>query len=145
MSEVNSLLFSSFKRLIHILSTGKKVPIEYGEISLYRAEMHILEYISMNQEITAKEIASDLKVTKGAVSQIIKKLRSKNLINAITKADNIKEKKLILTELGHSTVIAHSNKEKNLIESIKGEMNELSDKEVRIFTKIVNKLSDHLL
>ncbi len=61
----------NLKKLIHVLSTGNNKPIAYGEVALYRAEVHILEVIEENEGITATEITEKLKITKGAVSQII--------------------------------------------------------------------------
>lgn len=130
--------------MIHILSTGKNTPIKYGEIELFRAEVHILEVIANNQGITATEITRKMDITKGAVSQIVIKLIKKGLIVKKEQADNLKVKELFLTPTGKEVNRYHALREKSLLTSLRDHLDILSDKEIRVFSKIVNRVSDYI-
>lgn len=90
--------------IIHQVSNfyvNTKKPKDYGTGDVYTAmEVHILEYIANHPGITVTEIAADYARTKGAISQILKKLEERDVIKKET--DPLNENKLLLyvTEKG---------------------------------------------
>jgi len=70
--------------LLHQVSsmyTGTKKPHDYGTGDTYTsAETHIVKCIADHPGITVTELAYDYAKTKGAISQILKKLIEKGLI-----------------------------------------------------------------
>lgn len=94
------------ERLISMNQTT--TPIDYGTGEVYNSvEVHTLSYIADYPGISASEIARDWNRTKGAVSQIIKKLASRGLISRHKKEGNDKTVCLYVTEEGEKLDAAH--------------------------------------
>ncbi|MBQ9264978.1 MAG: MarR family transcriptional regulator [Clostridia bacterium] len=74
----------AFTDLLHQVSamyTGTKKPHDYGTGEDYtHTEVHLLKCIADHPGITVTEIAYDYAKTKGAISQVLKKLIDKDLI-----------------------------------------------------------------
>jgi DNA-binding MarR family transcriptional regulator len=141
MTEEDRLALA-FKRLIHVFTTGKRTPHEFGDTALYAAEAHLLEIIGENPGITATDIVNYLQVTKGAVSQIVSKLHRKGLIQKSSKTGNMKIKELSLTEKGMEVFLLHEEHDKELMQKMKAGLNKCRREDISIFTSIVNALAD---
>ena len=98
--------------LLHQVSSmysGTKKPHDYGTGETYTStEMHLVKCIGDHPGITVTELAYDYAKTKGAISQILKKLVEKNIIWQKRSAD-IGDKRLLLylTERGEALNRAH--------------------------------------
>jgi DNA-binding MarR family transcriptional regulator len=132
----------AFKRLFHVLTTGKRAPHEFGDTALYGAEVHILEIIGKTPGITATDIVNDMQVTKGAVSQIVSKLRRKELVQNSPKAGNIKIHELYVTQKGMEVLLLHDEHEKELMLRMGAELHKCRPEDIPIFTSMVNTLAD---
>lgn len=87
------------ERMVSMNATN--TPIDYGNGEFYNSkEVHTLSYIVDHPGISASEIAHDWNRTKGAVSQIVKKLEEKGLIFRQKKHGNDKTVCLYVTEKG---------------------------------------------
>lgn len=89
-----------FKILNNILEDNKK-PKEYLDIVLMGSEINLLKKIHNYPEYNSKEFAKSLSVTKGAITQTIKKLIAKGLISYYYKENNKKEKYYTLSTKGN--------------------------------------------
>lgn len=135
-------IIHAFKRLIHVLTTGKRTPREYGGVTLYRAEVHILEMIGKRSGITASDIVNTMDVTKGAISQIISKLSAKGLLQKSSRAENMKIQELCLTEKGTEILLHHNEREKELMEKVMPEIEKYRTEDLARFVTIVNSVID---
>jgi len=142
MKKEEEKIVQAFKRLIHVLTTGKRTSYEYGDTTLYKAEVHILEIIGKNPAITASDIVNDMKITKGAVSQIISKLSRKGLLHRSYNADNMKIQELHLTPKGMAVMFYHDEHEKELMKELAAELAKCRTEDIERFTKIVNAVAD---
>lgn len=73
----------------------------------HTVEVHILSYIAEYPGVSVTEVARDWNRTKGAVSQIIKKLEGKGLVYREKEAGNNKKVCLYVTEEGARLDQAH--------------------------------------
>lgn len=93
-------LIDLFLKILHLYSVIGRKPKDYGTGDLlYFAELHTITVVAKNREINMTRLAEIMGVTKGAISQTIRKLVNKNLIlksNII----NRKEVNLKLSEKG---------------------------------------------
>lgn len=88
--------------------TSTKIPHDYGTGEEYTSvEVHTLKDITDNPGITVTELARDYGKTKGAVSQILKKIESKGLIYRQVDEDNDNRFHLFPTEKGIQLDDAH--------------------------------------
>jgi DNA-binding MarR family transcriptional regulator len=94
--------------MVGMLSSRTNAPhIFKCGVTLYTAETHIIELIRENEGLSEVNLTQILGVTKDAVSQIIKKLEEKELIER-TKALNEKGRlPLKLTTLGKQVFDEH--------------------------------------
>lgn len=75
-------------RLMNLYQAAQKQPRVYeGNVTLYAAEVHMLEVIGNQPGIMSTELASLLAISKGAVSQTLKKLSEKGLVRKAAAAD----------------------------------------------------------
>ena len=89
-----------FNRMLHIYSVLDKKPKEYGTGDLlYVSEIHAIYSIGNNPEINITQLAEFLGVTKGAISQTVKRLVHKCYI-ARYYGRNKKEVNLRLSDKG---------------------------------------------
>jgi len=88
--------------------TSTKVPHDYGTGEVYTSvEVHTLKHIADNYGITVTELAKDFGKTKGAISQILKKIEGKGLIYRQVDMENDNRFHLFLTEKGKELDEAH--------------------------------------
>ena len=93
-------LIDQFLKILHLYSVISRKPIDYGTgDKLYFTEIHTITTLGKNREINMTHLAEKMGVTRGAISQTIRKLVSKNLVLK-TNTTNRKEFSIRLTEKG---------------------------------------------
>jgi DNA-binding MarR family transcriptional regulator len=93
-------LIDLFLKILHLYSVITRKPKDYGTGDLlYFTEIHTITMVGKNNEINMTQLAEMMGVTKGAISQTIRKLVNKNLITK-SNAINKKEVNLKLSEKG---------------------------------------------
>jgi DNA-binding MarR family transcriptional regulator len=101
MNEELHSMIDLFTRILHLYSVIDKKPRDFGTGDLlYVTEIHAMHYIAANPEINVTQLAEISGVTKGAISQTIKRLVGKRYI-ARYKAKNKKEVNLRLSDKGY--------------------------------------------
>lgn len=94
-------LIDLFLKILHLYSVIGRKPKDYGTGDmLYFTEIHTITMVGKNREINMSQLAEMMGVTKGAISQTIRKLVHKNLILK-SNSTNKKEFNLKLSEKGN--------------------------------------------
>lgn len=94
--------------IIRLLEEEHKKPKDYGGGALLsHAEVLFLETIARNPDENVSALSERLGITKGAVTQMVGKLRQKELIETVKREDNKKEKYFCLTEKGETAILGH--------------------------------------
>lgn len=92
-------LIDQFLKILHLYSVISRRPVDYGTGDLlYFTEIHTITTIGKNKEINLIRLAEKMGVTRGAISQTIRKLVSKNLV--LKTNANRKEFSLRLSDKG---------------------------------------------
>lgn len=95
------------------LYTSTKTPRDYGTGDEYTSvEVHTLKEIADCPGITVTELAKDQGKTKGAISQILKKIESKGLIYRESDPTNDNKQLLYITPKGNILDKAHRDYDK---------------------------------
>jgi len=93
-------LVDLFLKILHLYSVISRKPVNYGTGDLlYFTEIHTISVVGKNREVNMTRLAEMMGVTKGAISQTVKKLVNKNLILK-TNITNRKEVNLKLSDKG---------------------------------------------
>jgi DNA-binding MarR family transcriptional regulator len=98
-SEVNELV-RLFQSILHAYSIIEKQPRDFGTgHTLHLSELQTVSTIGENPGINMTQLADMMGVTRGAISQTVRKLVPKKLVTR-TNVRNNKEVNLGLTEVG---------------------------------------------
>ena len=120
-----------FIRLANKYKALEKIPVDYGVgKDLYHSERHLIDQIGDYPEKNITELAQFLGVTKGAISQTVKKLETKSIVNRYKGEENDKEVFLKLTEIGKSVYEKHKEVNKKSILPLYEELKKYSDDKV---------------
>lgn len=128
-------------RFINKYNALVKNPMDYGTGELlYPSEMHALEAIGKSPGVNVTGIAKTLGVTKGAVSQVIRKLAGKKLIKRLRDEANEKAVLLILDERGKVAMEAHERFHAAYEAEIRKEFADMSREEIAFIRDVFTKL-----
>jgi DNA-binding MarR family transcriptional regulator len=107
-------LIDLFLKILHLYSIIGRKPKDYGTGDLlYFTEIHTITVVARNDEVNMTQLAEIMGVTKGAISQTIRKLSHKNLILK-TNINNRKEINIRLSEKGIKVFKAQESFQKEI-------------------------------
>lgn len=116
MNDELQTLVDLFLKILHLYSIIGRKPKDYGTGDLlYIAEIHTLVMVGKNREINMTRLAETMGVTKGAISQTVRKLVHKNLIIK-SNTTNKKEISLKLSVKGDIVFRTQESFQKELFE-----------------------------
>lgn len=134
--EILEQLWAEQDRAYDLMEEYDSLPHHYGEDVLYQAEAYVVHEIGKNPNTTTTELASVLNKTTSACSQLIKKLVTKGLVEQIRNEDNKRVYNLKLTSDGERVYKDHIEFNKMCQKITFDMLNEFSDEELMIHTKI---------
>ncbi|MCK4516347.1 MAG: MarR family transcriptional regulator [Spirochaetaceae bacterium] len=104
----STLLAERVLWLIEDFVTLSRQPKTYGTgIQFHRLDIHLIHSIGREPRINVTELASLHKITKSAVSQAVKRLERRDLIERYQSDNNRKEVRFRLTDGGRVAYDAH--------------------------------------
>jgi DNA-binding MarR family transcriptional regulator len=107
-------LIDLFLKILHLYSVIGRKPKDYGTGDLlYFAEIHTITMVGKNKEINMTHLADLMGVTRGAISQTIRKLVNKGFISR-SNTTNRKEINLKLSEKGLIVYIGQESFQKDI-------------------------------
>jgi DNA-binding MarR family transcriptional regulator len=132
----------NLSQLIMLLGQLEKHPNTFGEAGpLTPSEIHTIDAIGEERGVLMSELANRLRVTKGAVTQIIMRLEDKNLVKRAPNPSDSRSVIVTLTSKGKSAFRAH---EKMHLDFYLGLSSQLDEQEMEIFEKSIEKLCIYL-
>jgi DNA-binding MarR family transcriptional regulator len=130
-------LIGLFLRLVHKVNAMEKAPVEHGkEFRLYHSERHMLDKVGDDPGMNVTEFARAVGVTKGAISQVIRKLETKGLVRRYKKSRNEKEVFIELTSQGRDFYEERKRINKETIREISEELRLHSDDKVAFLLRM---------
>jgi DNA-binding MarR family transcriptional regulator len=141
-------LIDLFLRILHLYSVIERKPKDYGTGDLLHfTEIHTIAMVGKNKKINMTRLAEIMGVTKGAISQTIRKLVSKNLIIK-ENTNNKKEFSLTLSEKGNTVLRNQESFQKEVFDfaATLYEHANPKDKELvlRLFVAISNNMEERV-
>ena len=126
-----------FIRLANKYKALEKIPVDYGVgTDLYHSERHLIDQIGDHPEMNITELARYIGVTKGAISQTVKKLEDKGVVNRYKGAENEKEVFLEFTDIGRNVYKKHKEVNKESIIQLYEELKKYSDDKVSFLVEM---------
>lgn len=106
------IIQKKFADLVQVYEKLEKTPRSYGTDDLLtRSEIHLIESIGDNDQSnnSVTDLAKAIGVTKGAVSQNLKKLEKKGISQKKTDPENISRSIVSLTSKGKAAYYSHKH------------------------------------
>jgi len=121
-------------RIVHKFNRIERQPFDFGlDELIYKAEVHTIDAIYDHKNINVTDLAKIMGVTKGAVSQILRKIQKKGFVKKIPHPENARECMLKLTPKGLDVVKKHDQYHKKICPDL---IQELESMTVADFIKI---------
>lgn len=111
---------------------------------LFEAEIHMIRDIKENEGIHVTGLAEKLNVTKGAVSQILKKLEKKGMIVKERDASNQSRLALYLTPKGEKAYLFHERLHEDFDGMVESVLDDATPEEVNFLKDFLNELETKL-
>lgn len=129
-------------QLMMLLQRLEKHPHTFGEAGpLTPSEIHTIDAIGVEKGVLMSELANRLQVTKGAITQIIVRLEEKNLVVRTPNPADSRSVIVSLTPKGIRAFRAHEEVRLHFYRELRSQ---LTDQEIEIFEKCIEKLCTHL-
>lgn len=129
-----------FLRVFNVYQEISKKPHSFGtEVILYSSEIIVVESIGYKPGVSVTDLANSHGVTKGAISQTIKKLEKKELIEKRKERDN-REIALYLSRKGEKIFHQHKLYEIEFAEELFTMFQTMTRNEYDILTRYLSKM-----
>jgi len=126
-----------FIRSVRKYNALEKIPVKVGsQLDLYHSERHMLDEIGLNPAMNVTDFANALGVTKGAVSQVVKKLERKGVVRRYKKENSEKEVLIELTETGRAIYLEHRRTNEETIKPLLRELENHPDDKVQFLVEM---------
>lgn len=139
-----NFLEDSYRLINKYNQKAKKAKLYGTEDLLYSAEVHMIEMIGSYKTITTTKLAEVLGITKGAVSQITRKLLEKNLIEKVPSKEKNNEVLISLTEKGKNVYFYHQDMHKDMLRQIDLILSDLSEEGKMAMNRIIQVIDERL-
>jgi DNA-binding MarR family transcriptional regulator len=134
-SEITAQLFDTMdvaKRSMH----GHMQTVVEGH-AISRTQLELLFTIHHTQPTTAKQLAQKLRLTPGAISQLVEELVEQSLIERETDADDRRRQVLRVSTEGDKLIKAFDKRRREIMGRV---IQDLSDEELLVWLKIHKKI-----
>lgn len=139
----HSEFIDDFVNMINRYNSLEQLDITFiPRVKISHADVHLLDVMWKNPYKKASQLAEIFGVTKGAVSQQIKKLVKRDLINRVQYDDNCKEVFIELTDLGKEAVNNHKKIDMEVLESLNNILSETTDDQKTFLHNIIKSLGN---
>lgn len=143
MKDVYLKFLEQYYRISNTIIRFQNIPLSFnGSMPLRPASIHLIDEIQNHPESNMTEIAQNLGITKGAVSQMIKELESKGLVTRQRSAKDGRAMHFTLTRAGIKVNEGHEAFFNDLYERVEEKLDSYSVEEVAHFEEIVSIIED---
>ena len=110
-----------------------------GEM-ISHSEIHLIEIIGDTQDLSVTDISRHLGITKGAVSQSLKRLENKGFIAKKTDSENLSRSIVLLSSKGQTAYWAHKHWHETMDGGFLKYLDELDDEAFEIIVDFLGKV-----
>ncbi len=122
-----------------------KTPRKFGtDHNLSHTEIHLVEIIGDSRDLSVTDIARLIGITKGAVSQTLKRLEKKGITDKQTDPANLSRVIVSLTAKGKIAYWAHKHWHETMDGGFSHYLETLDQEDARVIVDFLNRLEDFL-
>ena len=139
------ILHGKFQSIMRLSRELDKAPKKFGTNELVsHSEIHMIEIIGDNDGLSVTDISRHLGITKGAVSQSLKKLETKGFSIKKTDPENLSRSIVMLTAKGHTAYWAHKLWHETMDGGFARYMDAIGEKELGVIIDFLEKVENFL-
>lgn len=127
-----------------MLFIEKRFSFTFNKIKLFPKEVHVILLVHQERNINAKSMADTFGVTKGAISQTIKRLVEKGMLHKKKNPEQPKELLITLTSSGQEAAAYFLKTKNSLAKKYSAYLMNLSSKERKTIDSFLKKLDEIL-
>jgi DNA-binding MarR family transcriptional regulator len=135
-----SIIERIFKVMNTMLFIEKRFSFTFNNVSLFPKEVHVILLVHQEPNSNAKKMADMLGVTKGAISQTLKRLVEKGMLNKEKNPEQPKELLITLTSLGQEAANHFSEIRNRMAKKYDAYLVTLSSKERKTIDAFLQKM-----
>lgn len=145
MNELLLLIHGKSRAVMELAVKLDRIPKRFGtDESLSASEIHLVEVIGDTEDLSVTDIANFFGITKGAVSQSLKRLDAKGYVTKKQDPANLSRNIIELTPKGKTAYWAHKDWHQKMDGGFAEYLQELSDDELQIVATFLGKTEDFL-
>lgn len=134
-----------FRSIMALAIKLDRTPKKFGtDGNLSHAEIHLVEIIGDNKGMGVSDIARLIGITKGAVSQSLKRLEKKGITNKQTDPENLSRVIVGLTSKGNISYWAHKHWHEKMDGGFSVYLEKLSENDVSTILDFLSNMEDFL-
>ena len=138
-------IHGKFQSIMRLTRELDKVPRNFGTGELLsHSEIHLIEIIGDNEDLSVTDIGSLLGITKGAVSQNLKKLEAKGFSEKKTDPRNLSRTIVTLTSKGYTAYYSHKHWHETMDGGFAKYLNDMDEKDIAVIVRFMEKVEDFL-
>ncbi len=133
----HEIAYESLDLAFALMELDKKTRYYGTDVAIYHSEIHVIKAIAEHPSIHVGGLADILGVTKGAVSEILKKLERKALIKKEVDDLNLSRYLLSLTEKGEKAHKNHMHYHAILNSMVENELQNATETEIQFLSNFL--------
>ncbi len=138
-------IHGKFQSIMELALKLTKTPKRFGtDHDLSHSEIHLIEMIGDNEDLSVTDIAGLIGVTKGAVSQSLKRLERKGLTGKQPDPENRSRSLVFLTAKGNMAYWAHKHWHETMDGGFRQYLEELNIEDTRVIVEFLTRTEDFL-
>ena len=141
MNNKTSEMLYAYYRFSNKNHLSRTKQISFAGLGAFQpASLHFIELVAENKNMNVSDIALELGITKGAVTQLATKLQKKGMISSVKKVENRKCTFYRLTEQGKALYLKQQEYQKGLKAEVDTLLADYSDAEVESAIRLLYRL-----
>jgi DNA-binding MarR family transcriptional regulator len=139
------VIHEKFNRIVKLSEKLEKEPRTYGTDQLLTSsEIHLIEVVADNEDFSVTDLAKLMGITKGAVSQTLKKLEKKGLTFKEEDPRNISRANVRLTSKGKAAYYSHKHWHETMDGGFKLYYTDLEEEKITFLLDFMTRVEDFL-
>ncbi len=145
MKNEKLMIHGKFQSIMKLTRQLDKAPKKFGTGEpVTHSEIHLIEIIGDNEGLSVTDISRHIGITKGAVSQSLKRLETKNYTTKKTDPENLSRSIVMLTSKGNTAYWAHKHWHETMDGGFEKYMNELDENNIKVIVQFLERVEDFL-
>ena len=119
----------------------KKARCYETDVPIYNSEIHLISAIAQNPEIHIRGLAEKFGITSASVSEMIKKMQKKGLVEKRVDKENHSRIQITLTEKGKLAHRVHRRYHEELDQMVEEELKEASEETIEFLDLFLKNMT----